>query len=92
MSGRKYQVKLIILKTLIHNSQGRFCECDPNSCPTGINENGLVLPCSGHGSCGCDTQCICDPGYSGINCECSNSTDTCRNPAGSNTVSNALIN
>lgn len=61
--------------------QGLYCECDPSACPTGVHDiTGEILPCTGHGICGCNSQCICDPGYSGLNCECSNRTSTCVAP------------
>lgn len=64
--------------------QGDYCECNPFACPRGTNENGDVLVCADHGICGCDSQCICDDNYSGLSCECSNTTDTCIQPGAEN--------
>ncbi|KAH8420291.1 hypothetical protein KR009_008821 [Drosophila setifemur] len=57
---------------------GHFCECDNFSCER--NKNML---CSGldHGICDCG-RCICKPGWTGSNCGCLASNDTCMPPGG----------
>ena len=57
-----------------------------------MHESGHVLPCAGHGVCGCDGQCTCEDGYSGTNCECTSDTGSCVAPKDRGTVSEIMIN
>ncbi|XP_017064418.1 integrin beta-PS isoform X1 [Drosophila eugracilis] len=57
---------------------GKYCQCDNFSCER--NKNQL---CSGpdHGTCDCG-RCTCKPGWTGTNCACQESNDTCMPPGG----------
>jgi len=57
---------------------GQYCECDNFSCDY---YNGL--PCAGpdHGTCECG-KCVCKPGWTGSDCSCADTTDTCVSPRG----------
>ncbi|GAB1605646.1 integrin beta-1-like isoform X2 [Argonauta hians] len=56
-----------------HRYSGRFCECDDYSCP---NYNNKLCGGPSHGTCKCG-KCECEPEYSGINCGCVKSNDSC---------------
>jgi len=57
---------------------GKYCECDNFSC-----ERDQDLLCGGpeHGICDCG-RCVCKPGWSGDDCTCRTSNDTCIPPNG----------
>lgn len=64
--------------SLLQKISGPFCECDNFSC----DRNDGVL-CSGaeQGTCVCG-KCQCLSGWTGLACDCRNSTDTCVPPGG----------
>jgi len=57
---------------------GEFCECTNFLCGRQFGEL-----CSGpeHGRCEC-SKCKCEPGWTGEDCECRNSTESCVAPGG----------
>lgn len=52
---------------------GKFCECDNFSCE---RHNGLICSGPAQGRCECGT-CVCAPGWSGSDCSCMSSIDSC---------------
>lgn len=57
---------------------GKYCECDNFSCE---RLNGLVCGGPQHGSCECGV-CNCKPGWTGADCSCRDSIETCVPPNG----------
>lgn len=61
------------------HSLGQFCQCSVKDCP----KNALTgQACSGHGFCRCSkdvqTSCACAEGWTGENCGCSLSQESCK--------------
>uniref|UniRef100_UPI00358F1D7F integrin beta-4 n=1 Tax=Myxine glutinosa TaxID=7769 RepID=UPI00358F1D7F len=56
---------------------GLFCECDDFLCPR--SNDGRI--CNDNGDCNCGA-CNCRQGWIGIACECTQSTETCRDSKG----------
>ncbi|XP_069683528.1 integrin beta-PS-like [Periplaneta americana] len=56
---------------------GKYCQCDNFSC---ARVGGQL--CAGRGVCDCG-QCVCRPGWSGADCNCKTSTDSCVAPGDS---------
>lgn len=57
---------------------GTYCECDNFSCE---RHEGLLCSGPDHGTCDCGA-CICKEGWTGTNCACKASTETCIPPGG----------
>nr|CAD7426152.1 unnamed protein product [Timema monikensis] len=57
---------------------GQYCECDNFSCDY---YNNLLCGGEKHGTCVCG-RCVCLPGWTGSNCKCKASNDTCLPPNG----------
>lgn len=57
---------------------GKYCECDNYTCD---RFNGLICGGDEHGTCECG-RCICKPGWTGYDCMCHTSNDTCMPPNG----------
>lgn len=56
---------------------GPYCECDDFNCPRRDR-----LLCSNHGTCGCNSECKCFPGWTGPACECPDNNLGCISPNG----------
>lgn len=52
---------------------GKYCECDNFSCE---HYNGIVCAGPTQGICLCG-NCVCNPGWTGSDCACRSSIDTC---------------
>lgn len=52
---------------------GKYCECDNFSCE---RDKGLLCAGKDHGTCECG-ECICKPGWTGPDCTCRSSKETC---------------
>ncbi|KAK2720272.1 hypothetical protein QYM36_004226 [Artemia franciscana] len=57
---------------------GPYCECDNFLCE---NNNGLLCSGPDHGTCVCG-ECQCLPGWTGSDCSCRDTIDTCIPPGG----------
>ncbi|OQV13505.1 Integrin beta-PS [Hypsibius exemplaris] len=55
------------------NVYGKYCECDNFSCD---RVNGILCGGPTQGSCECG-NCVCKPGWTGTDCGCSESTESC---------------
>ena len=60
---------------------GKYCQCNPDNCP----RNSLGI-CSSRGKCTCDEDtavhtCQCEEGYTGTECDCQISQETCKDPS-----------
>jgi len=55
---------------------GKYCECDNFSCEW-VDAQLCGGPARGECNCG---VCQCKPGWSGSNCNCATTTDTCKSP------------
>lgn len=83
--GKIHKIKQISFKTQINHSTihyqiiyGTYCECDNFSCE---RHEGLLCSGPDHGKCECG-KCVCLEGWTGSNCACQESTDTCIPPGG----------
>ncbi|XP_065188678.1 integrin beta-1-like [Sycon ciliatum] len=65
---------------------GQYCECDNRHCP--VSATGAVCGGNQQGVCACG-QCVCKPGFTGTNCDCSLSSNICQPTPGGEICSGA---